>query len=236
MGDEPKMIKGIQKLFSEVVDTYELVNHILTFGLDIHWRRKAAREAVKADGIYCLDVCSGTGEMAQNLSRLADDKVRIISVDFCYPMLSKAMEKRKESNIFFVEAEARCLPFPDETFDLVTISFATRNINPHKEFLSFHLREFHRALKPGGRFVNLETSQPHSKLLRKFFHFYIKMTVKPIGTLLSGSRAGYSYLSFTIPRFYSSEEFSSLLFQSGFRHVNCHKLFFGVSAIHVAVK
>jgi len=230
------MIKGIQKIFSEVADTYELVNHILTFGLDIYWRRKAARVAAKADGIYWLDVCSGTGEMAQNLSRLADEKAKIISVDFCYPMLSKALEKRNEANIFFVAAEARYLPFPDKTLDLVTISFATRNINPHKEFLSSHLREFYRVLKPGGRFVNLETSQPRLKILQKLFHFYIKLAVKPIGYLLSGSKAGYSYLSFTIPRFYSSEEFSFLLSQAGFRQVNCQKLFFGVSAIHVAVK
>lgn len=230
------MIKGIQKIFSEVADTYELVNHILTFGLDIYWRRKAAREAVKADGIYWLDVCSGTGEMAQNLSRLADEKVKIISVDFCYPMLSKAFEKRNETNIFFVAAEAICLPFPDKTFDLVTISFATRNISPNKKFLSCHLREFHRVLKPERRFVNLETSQPRSKILRKLFHFYIKLAVKPIGSLFSGSKAGYNYLSFTIPRFYSSKEFSFLLSQAGFSRVNCQKLFFGVSAIHVAVK
>lgn len=230
------MIKGIQKIFSEVVHTYEYVNHILTFGLDIYWRRKAAREAVRADDIYWLDVCSGTGEMTQNLSRLADEKVKIISVDFCFAMLSKALEKKNEENIAFVEAEAKCLPFPDETFHLVTISFATRNISPDKEFLASHLREFHRVLKSGGRFLNLETSQPPSKLLRRLFHFYIKLVVKPIGSLLSGSKVGYSYLSFTIPRFYSSEEFSSLIFQAGFREVNYHKLFCGVSAIHLALK
>ncbi|MFQ5888184.1 MAG: ubiquinone/menaquinone biosynthesis methyltransferase, partial [Candidatus Hydrothermarchaeales archaeon] len=198
------MKKGVQKIFSEVANTYELVNHVLTFGLDIYWRKKAARQAAKADGLYWLDVCSGTGEMAQNLALRADEKVKIISVDFCYQMLIKAAERKGEAKIFFAEADAKHLPFPEETFDLVTISFATRNINPRQEFLSSHLREFHRLLKPGGRFVNLETSQPRSRLLRKLFHFYIKLTVKPIGSLLSGSKAGYSYLSYTIPRFYPS--------------------------------
>lgn len=230
------MKKGVQKIFSEVAETYELVNHVLTFSLDIYWRKRAARQAAKAGGLYWLDVCSGTGEMAQNLAQLADEKAKIISVDFSHPMLSKAAEKRSKTKIFFVEADAKYLPFPDETFDLVTISFATRNINPRQEFLSSHLREFHRLLKPGGRFVNLETSQPHSRLLRKFFHFYIKLAIRPIGSFLSGSKAGYNYLSYTIPRFYPSEQFSSLLHQAGFKRVNCQKLLFGISAIHIAVK
>lgn len=230
------MIKGIQKIFSEVAETYELVNHILTFGLDIYWRRKAAREAAKADGTYWLDVCSGTGEMAQNLSRLAGEKIKIISVDFSYPMLAKAIERRREENIFFLEAEAKRLPFPSQTFDLVTISFATRNISPDREYLLSHLREFYRILKTSGRFVNLETSQPRSNFLRKVFHFYIKLAVRPFGSFLSGSKSGYSYLSFTIPRFYSSEDLSSILLEAGFRRVYSKEYLFGVSAIHVAIK
>jgi len=230
------MIKGIRKIYSEVSETYETVNHILTFGLDIYWRRKAAREAVKAGGCYWLDVCSGTGEMARNLSRLTDEKTKIFSVDFSYPMLTKAIEKSDNANVFFLEAEAKRLPFPDEAFDLVTISFATRNINSKPEYLLTHLREFHRILKPSGRFVNLETSQPRLKFLRKAFHLYIRLFVKPIGSFISGSKKGYCYLSFTIPRFYSSEEFSSLLYQSGFRHVRCHGQLFGISALHVATK
>ncbi len=230
------MIKGIQKIFSEVADTYELVNHILTFGLDIYWRRKAAREAVKVGGRYWLDVCSGTGEMTQNLSRLANEEIKIISADFSYAMLAKALKKRNQTNVFFLEAEAKCLPFPGKTFDLVTISFATRNIDSNRQYLLSHLREFYRILKPGGHFVNLETSQPRSKFLRKAFHLYVKLAVKPIGSFLSGSKSGYSYLSFTIPRFYSSEELSSLLYQAGFSHVRYHQQLFGISAIHVATR
>lgn len=230
------MRRGIQKLFSEVAETYELVNHVLTFGLDILWRKKAAREAVKAKGFLWLDVCSGTGEMALNLYRLADEKVKIVSVDFCHRMLAKALEKRHIPNLSFVLGEAICLPFPDMTFDLVTISFATRNINPNKGILNAHLREFYRVLKPGGHFVNLETSQPSVKIIQKLFHFYIKVAVKPLGFLLSGSRAGYSYLAFTIPRFFAAEEFSSMLSKTGFARVTYRSLFLGVAAIHIAVK
>jgi len=230
------MIKGVRKIYSEVADTYERVNHVLTLGLDIHWRRKAARIAASADGRYWLDVCSGTGEMAQNLSRLAQAGVKIISVDFSAPMLSKARGRRDHTGVSLIEAEARHLPFADETLDLVTISFATRNLSSNEDYLTSHLREFRRVLRPGGLFVNLETSQPSSRLVRRFFRFYINLVVKPIGTLISGSKAGYSYLSFTIPRFYSAEEFSSIIRQAGFRKIDYKKLCFGAAAIHTAVR
>jgi demethylmenaquinone methyltransferase/2-methoxy-6-polyprenyl-1,4-benzoquinol methylase len=228
--------KGIQRLFCDVAKTYELVNHVLTFGLDIIWRRKAAREALKKGGSFWLDVCSGTGEMALNLSRLADERVKIVSVDFCSPMLEKGREKRNIPNLSHVLADAVSLPFPDETFDIVTISFATRNINPNKDILTAHLREFCRILKPGGYFINLETSQPSSKKIQKLFHFYIKLAVKPLGYFISGSKAGYSYLSSTIPRFYNPEEFSSIIQESGFSRVTHQRLFLGVAAIHSAEK
>ncbi len=228
--------KGIQRIFSDVVKTYELVNHILTFGLDIIWRRKAARLASRKGGTHWLDVCSGTGEMALNLSRLADMRVKIVSVDFCTPMLKRGKEKRNIPNLSPVLADAAWLPFPDETFDIVTISFATRNINPKRDVLIDHLREFYRVLKPGGSFINLETSQPSVKMIQALFHLYIKLTVKPIGYFISGSKAGYTYLSSTIPRFYPAEEFSSVIREAGFSQVTHRPLLFGVAAIHSAQK
>lgn len=230
------MKKGVQKIFSDVAETYELVNHILTFGLDIHWRKKAARQAGRANGSLWLDVCSGTGEMALNLTRVAGEKIKIISLDFCRPMMAKALKKKNIPNLSFVLADACCLPFPDRAFDLITISFATRNINSNREVLVKHLKEFYRVQKPGGRFINLETSQPSSRIIRKLFHIYTKLAVKNLGFALSGSKAGYSYLAFTIPRFYPPEEFSSILSQAGFSRVSCKSLFLGVSAIHTAVK
>jgi demethylmenaquinone methyltransferase/2-methoxy-6-polyprenyl-1,4-benzoquinol methylase len=174
--------------------------------------------------------------MALNLSRLSEKGIKIVTVDFCQPMLAKTSEKKEALNISSVLAEAKYLPFPDETLDLITISFATRNINPSRERLKTHLKEFYRVLKPGGRFVNLETSQPSSKIIRRLFHLYVKVAVKPIGFLLSGSKAGYSYLAFTIPRFLPPEEFSSVLYKAGFARVTHRSLFLGVSAIHTAVK
>jgi demethylmenaquinone methyltransferase/2-methoxy-6-polyprenyl-1,4-benzoquinol methylase len=230
------MKKGIQKIFSEVAETYELVNHILTLGMDRRWRQKAALEASQANGSLWLDVCSGTGEMAECLWSLSGGKVRIVPVDFSPQMFARAGQKPQFRKLLLTQAEADKLPFLDETFDLVTISFATRNINVSREILIQTFKEFHRVLKFGSRFVNLETSQPRSKLFRKLFHSYVILAVKPVGFLISGSKAGYSYLSQTIPRFYDAEGLTGILQEAGFRRVTYKRLFFGVAAIHTGIK
>jgi demethylmenaquinone methyltransferase/2-methoxy-6-polyprenyl-1,4-benzoquinol methylase len=230
------MKKGVQNIFSEVSGTYELVNHVLTFGLDILWRKRASKEAAKARGSLWLDVCSGTGEFAHSLRTRARGEARVVIVDFCPSMVRLATEKRGQDKFLVTIADALQLPFPDETFDLVTISFATRNINLSRPVLTRNFQEFYRLLKPGGRFVNLETSQPGRKFIRKLFHGYVRTVVKPVGYLLSGSRAGYTYLSATIPRFYGPEELAGILAEAGFGQVTWKPLFFGMAAIHVALK
>jgi demethylmenaquinone methyltransferase/2-methoxy-6-polyprenyl-1,4-benzoquinol methylase len=230
------MRKGVQKLYTEVAETYESINHILTFGLDILWRNKASREITRTEGQYWLDVCSGTGEMTRNLSQRADASTKIYSVDFSFPMLSRAKKKNFKHHVNFTIADVAHLPFPDETFDLVSISFSMRNLNLNRNELLAHLREFYRILKPGGQFLNLETSQPSSKFLRKTFHFYIRKVVRPIGSFLSGSKAGYGYLAYTVPRFYPPEEFSSLILEAGFRRAKHRSAFLRFAAIHLATK
>ncbi len=128
------------------------------------------------------------------------------------------------------------MPFPDETFDVVTIAFATRNLHRDRESLANCFGEFRRVLRPGGLFVNLETSQPRNRLWRALFHVYIRLAVRPIGRLLSGSRSGYAYLAYTIPRFYDERELSGLLGECGFGTVAAETLLGGIAAIHVARK
>lgn len=230
------MSKNIQRIYSEVSPTYELVNHVLTWGLDILWRRKAAKMAARAGGTRWLDVCSGTGEMAAYLSRAADKNTNIIVTDFSFPMIREAIEKPKAHRLEFILADAKTLPFCDGTFDLITISFATRNINVTRDVLMQSLREFYRILKPGGVFVNLETSQPPSRAINRLFHLYVRLFVRPLGYILSGSRAGYAYLASTIPRFYGAEEYADIIRRAGFAKIEIHPMMFGVAAIHKAVK
>lgn len=230
------MSKGLRNVFSEVAGRYELVNHAMTWGLDIVWRRKAARLAAAQGGTRWMDMCSGTGEMAVYLDRLAGGKAEVVAADFSMPMISKAAAKPDAQKVLFTLADAKSLPFPDASFDLVTISFATRNMNLDRENLTRCFSEFHRVLRPGGRFVNVETSQPPSGLVRKLFHFYVRITVKPLGRIISGSSAGYTYLSRTIPRFYEAEELADIMRQAGFPKVGFQRMMFGVVAIHQAVK
>lgn len=230
------MNKGIQRVFSEVSNTYEVVNHVLTFGLDVVWRRKAAKVAAIGGGTRWMDMCSGTGQTAMYLRRLAGENTMVAAADFSLPMLRKATVKPEADRIAFILADARALPFRDGTFDLITISLATRNIYVHRESLVRCLREFYRILRPGGRFVNLETSQPPSRPVRRLFHLYVRLAVRHIGYIISGSRAGYAYLAHTIPRFYSADAFSDIVHQAGFGKVHFYPMTFGVAAIHKAVK
>jgi demethylmenaquinone methyltransferase/2-methoxy-6-polyprenyl-1,4-benzoquinol methylase len=151
-------------------------------------------------------------------------------------MLSRAAEKVGPAKVHFVIGDVRRLPFPADSFDLITISFATRNINLSRPILIEEIEEFRRVLKPGGVFVNLETSQPRLKLIRTLFHAYVKRIVKTGGRWLSGSRAGYAYLASTIPRFYSPDELSAILERSGLETLLVKRLSLGIAAIHIARK
>lgn len=230
------MSKGIQNIFADVPRTYELLNHVLSFGQDILWRKKAARIASAAGGRMWLDACSGTGEMASCLSHLAKDRTGIVVIDFSLPMMSKAREKPESKQVAFTLSDVGRLPFQDNSFDAVTISFATRNINSNKNNLIKCFREFHRVLKPGGRFVNLETSQPKLAPIRWMFHTYVKLTVRPIGGLVSGSDAAYSYLSYTMRHFYDAEALTEIIRQAGFASITFNRMLLGAAAIHIVIK
>ncbi len=244
-GEEPYIIRTdveikpgkpqpLQTLFAEVAPTYERVNRALTLGFDVRWRRKAARMAAEGGGDRWMDVCSGTGEMAANLRTLAPPSTLVVSLDFCPPMMAHAVAKPAGRAISFVLGDVKALPFAGGGFDLITLSFATRNINLSREVLVRTFAEFRRVLRPGGRYVNVETSQPRSRIVRALFHAYIKLAVRRVGTMISGSRAGYSYLGATIPRFYTAEELAVILGEAGFASVKVKRLMLGAAAIHMA--
>jgi demethylmenaquinone methyltransferase / 2-methoxy-6-polyprenyl-1,4-benzoquinol methylase len=262
------MNKSIQKMFEPLAERYELVNHVFTFGLDTVWRKKAARIATgetktragsdqrvskephagssAGARFHCaartwLDVSTGTGEMAEILSRRADPDTAVVASDFSLPMLRWAARKRAPHStaagrILFVAADNLKLPFPEASLDLVTISLGMRNVNTSRDALVSCLREFHRTLKPGGRFVNLETSQPRSRAVRALFRAYVRGFVRPVASILSGNGAAYSYLASSVCSFYEPEELAAIIRESGFSNVKVEKLFLGVAAVHYAEK
>lgn len=238
------MNKGIQKFYARIWGSYELINSILTLGLDARWRKKAAAWAIKTSRKpgWFLDICSGTGQTAINLGRSLPYPNRIIAADFSSQMLKLAAantgkkNKKKITNISFTLADALQLPFPDNSFDAVTISFATRNLDAQPGHLIKAFREFHRVLKPGACFFNLETSQPPLKIIRVLFHLFVKLTVKPIGRLISGSESSYAYLSSSIRSFYPAPGLEAILYEAGFKTVTYRRFLFGAAAVHQACK
>ena len=231
-----KANRFVQRIFSEVPATYEVANHIMTLGLDIVWRKRAARIAATADGDRWVDMCTGTGEMVNYLSHLAPKGTKIYAVDFSAPMLEEASMKSGAQPISFISSDIKKLPFPDESFDLITMSFATRNINISRNILVQSFTEFHRVLSPGGCFVNLETSRPPFSPIRTIFDLYIKLFVELIGSRISGSRTPYVYLANTLSSFYRADELADIMRQAGFGEVTFQWLFFGAVAIHQAMK
>jgi demethylmenaquinone methyltransferase/2-methoxy-6-polyprenyl-1,4-benzoquinol methylase len=242
------MNKGIQRFYTRIWGSYELINSILTLGMDSLWRMKAVRWVIKnhrsgsAVAGKFLDICSGTGQTAINLSsglRRLPYPSCIIAADFSSQMLTQAaatIHEKGITNISFTLADALLLPFADNSFDAITISFATRNLDALPEHLLRAFREFHRVLKPGGCFYNLETSQPPLKIIRWFFHLYVKLTVKPIGWLISGSKSSYAYLSSSIRSFYPAPELEEILYEAGFKTVAYKRFLFGAAAVHQACK
>ena len=160
----------------------------------------------------------------------------VFATDFSMPMLSRARAKPEGGGIKFVISDIRNMPFPDEIFDVVTISFATRNINVNRDVFQHTLGEINRVIKSGGYFLNLETSQPKNGWIKKIFHTYVKSLVVPIGAGLSGSKPAYAYLANTIPRFYDADGLKAVLGEAGFKPVTVKKLLLGVAAIHLARK
>ncbi len=273
------MNKSIQKMFEPLAGRYELVNHVITFGLDMRWRKKAAGIAarVAGEGRDCvqgggasepccatapgvspggrvwLDVSTGTGEMADLISRQAGSGTTVLAADFSRPMLRGAISKRTarrtavqglstpretigSGRMLLIAADDRQLPVRDASLALVTISLGTRNLNTSRDALVSCFKEFHRVLRPGGRFVNLETSQPRSRAVRTLFHAYVGGFLKPVASALSGNRSAYSYLASSMRGFYGAENLTEIIREAGFARVEVKRLFLGVAAIHVAEK
>ena len=227
----------IQNMFSRVPQTYEKVNRTITLGFDKRWRRKLVRLATeKAPAGNGVDMCTGTGEIAVYLQQLAPAETQVWGVDFTAGMLEVARSKPEADSIRFIAADIKALPFAENSLDLVTMSFATRNINLDRETLVSSFAGYCRALKPGGRFVNLESSRPPVAFIRWCNDLFIRLLVKSAGRRISGTESPYAYLARTIPRFYPAEGLAEILQEAGFSRVTFKRMLFGAVAIHEAVK
>ncbi len=232
--------KSLHGMFTAIPRRYDMINRIITWGLDKRWRRQAARECLASQPRKVLDLGCGTGDLAINIAQLAENGVELTGVDYSRPMLAIAAQKAellaRGSKISFTCGDAANLPFPDGYFDCIGISFAFRNLTYKNPRAQRHLAEVLRVLNSGGRFIIVETSQPKIKLVRKLFHLYLRWFVFRLAYLLSGNRGAYHYLAESASRFYTAEELQEILSVAGFHQVSFRPRFLGIVGIHIAIK
>ena len=222
--------RAIREMFTAIAPRYDLLNHLLSANVDKLWWRRTARTfaAILArPDAKVLDLCCGTGDMAFALRR-EGSKCRITGADFSHAMLVRAAAKSdQKQKMRWIEADALRLPFPDESFDLVTSAFGFRNLADYDA----GLREIRRVLKPGGECGILEFSEPGGAL-GKIYNLYFKSILPRIGRLISGSASAYSYLPASVNRFPQPTELLERMRAVGFREAAWHPYTFAIAGLY----
>jgi demethylmenaquinone methyltransferase / 2-methoxy-6-polyprenyl-1,4-benzoquinol methylase len=224
----------VRTIFSEIAPRYDLLNHLLSLNVDKGWRRRAIAAldvARRPDGVY-LDLCAGTLDVGAAITRLAGFRGHVVGADFAEPMLRAGAGKASRSVLAPVTADAMQLPLPDASVAGAIVAFGIRNV----AVLDVALREVHRVLEPGAKFVILEFSTPRNALVRAGYLAYFHHVLPRIGRLVSGHRTAYSYLPKSVANFPVEEELARRLTNAGFAPVHWRSLTMGVAAIHVGTK
>ncbi|MHB8761310.1 MAG: bifunctional demethylmenaquinone methyltransferase/2-methoxy-6-polyprenyl-1,4-benzoquinol methylase UbiE [Coriobacteriia bacterium] len=225
----------VQGIFRDLAPDYDRFNMLSSLGVDRLWRRTTVRLARLNRNSRVLDLAAGTGDLTMAMAT-AGRPAAIVATDFVPEMLRVAEEKAAayegETAIEFVQADAQDLPFADESFDVVTVSFGVRNL-PDR---AANFREVYRVLKPGGRYVVLEMSRPPFAPFRALYHFYLHVMIPAIGGWVTGSRSSFEYLRDSILGFPGQVALAGELHRAGFGEVTWRNLTGGIVAVHVAVK
>lgn len=238
-GDQLKERRPLYKIFTAVPPSYDLINRIFTLTLDERWRRDAAGECLADNPERIMDLCTGTGDLAIRLAKMTNGKTEITGYDYSQPMLDLARKKASKAGqdkVILVQGDAAAMPYEDGYFDAIGIAFAFRNLTFKNHDTDSFLKEIYRVLRPGGRFVIVESSQPRWGWLKVLFRIWTRYFVYPLGSLVSGNKGAYKYLAYSVVNYYKPEEICDLLKGYGFSDVTFKQLTGGVSALHVAVK
>lgn len=214
--------EGVQRMFDRIAPVYDVMNRVMTAGLDQRWRRATVREAVRP-GDRVLDACCGTGDLAVAACNAAAGEV--IGVDFSERMLERA--RRKAPEVEWTQADVLALPFGDASFDAAVVGFGVRNV----EDLAAGLKELRRVLRPGGRLGILEITKPRGPLAI-FYKLWFDRIVPLLGRVLPGG-AAYTYLPASVRRFPGPEDLADLLRTCGFENVRFRRFAGGIVALHV---
>lgn len=216
----------IERMFSDIAPRYDLLNRLLSMGIDQRWRTAAIRKlAPRAGGVY-LDVATGTGDVALEIFR-QNPKAKVIGVDFAHQMLVMGLPKVKNTSIRLGRGDALNLAFRDGTFDGATCAYGIRNFAD----LPRGLREIGRVLKPGASFAILEFTTPANPLMRGLYFFYFTRLLPFIGRIVSGHPEAYTYLPLSVMDFPGSARLKEIFEECGFVDVSVAPLTFGISGL-----
>ena len=229
---DPRVVAA---MFDRIARRYDLMNRLLSLGMDGWWRRKAAKDANLRPGDWALDLASGTGDLAFEMAKYVGDKGYVVGLDIAHEMLVLGHAKsiaRKKPRVVHHEGDAMNLPYPDNTFRAVTMAFGGRNVPD----LTGSFAEMNRVLQPGGRVVFLELNRPKLWGFRHLFDFYFHTFSPLVGGLISGDRAAYEYLPRSVDNFEDVEAIKGCMETAGLSNVRIDPLMFGVANIHIGTK
>jgi demethylmenaquinone methyltransferase/2-methoxy-6-polyprenyl-1,4-benzoquinol methylase len=229
--NEQEAAAWVRDMFGRVAPRYDLLNHLLSFNIDRHWRTRTVQRlqpVLDRQDATVVDLCCGTGDLM--LALRAKAKARVLGSDFCHPMLTAAKQKAGVRSPFF-EADALKLPIRDRAVDAITVAFGFRNFANYEA----GLRELRRVLKPGGIAAILEFSQPPNPAFNALYGFYSKNILPRIGGLISGASDAYTYLPDSVRKFPDAPGLAAKMCVAGFRNVEFERMTFGIVALHTGV-
>lgn len=228
----------VRTMFGEIARRYDFMNHFLSGGVDYYWRWYTVRKVSPVAEGPILDVCTGTGDLAVAYWNRAKRKLPVVGSDFTLPMLQIARDKTKSlqgkgAPLTFLQADTQALPFPEETFQIVSVAFGLRNVSDTRRGLI----EMLRVCRPGGRVAVLEFSMPGNPLIRSVYSWYFRNILPRLGQLLArNNQSAYNYLPESVGAFPYGRALADIMTECGMERVTWHPLTFGIATLYVGQK
>lgn len=227
--------KQVEKMFDKIAFRYDFLNHFLSAGIDVGWRKKAIKQLRSLDPKSILDVATGTGDMAILSYRLLNAE-KIIGIDISDGMLEigkKKIEKLGlQQRIELLKGDSETIIFNSNSFDAVTVAFGVRNF----QNLELGLSEIKRVLKPGGKLIVLECTKPKLPVIKNFYNLYLNLIAPLIGRVISKNKNAYQYLNESVQKFPEGKDFVQILNKLGYKNASCKTLSLGISSIYCGEK
>jgi demethylmenaquinone methyltransferase/2-methoxy-6-polyprenyl-1,4-benzoquinol methylase len=222
----------VQRIFSEIAPRYDLLNHVLSVGIDRRWRRRAVSSLgwERAPAGRYLDACAGTYDLSLELTDRDGFRGDVVASDFAWPMLAEGLGKIGAFPVRPVCGDTLRLPFPDGVFDGAMVGFGVRNLSD----LPAGLAELRRVLRPSARLVVLEFTLPPNPAIRTLYSFYFRRILPVIGRVVSGHPWAYTYLPESVKEFPGPGDLAALMVDAGFARASYRLITSGIAAIHVA--